>query len=449
MSFIPHTPAQRTAMLARCGVASIEDLFRDIPSEVRAAPLPLGPPRSEYDLLRDFRERADRNRTRLALFLGGGFYDHYVPAAVDALASRSEFYTAYTPYQPEVSQGTLQAMYEYQSHICRLTGMEVSNASVYDGGNAVFEACRMALGAVRGRRRIVIADSLNPLYRDILRTGSANLDIDRVEVATNPGGDGCEALAAALDDSTAGVIVQNPDFFGSVHDYSALAARCHEKGARLIQCVYPMALAMIAPPGEQGADIAVGEGQSLGNPLGFGGPYFGFMATTGRLTRKLPGRLAGRTLDRNGREAFVLTIQAREQHIRREKATSNICTNQALCALRANLYLSLVGRAGFSAVARACYDKAEYAKRVFSAIPGVRVLNTAPTFNEFVLALPVDAARCAGAMMAEGVVPGLPLGAFYPALTRGLLVALTEKRTRAEIDRAASLMRRTLESFGE
>jgi len=433
MSYIANTPEQTKAMLKACGADSIEELFADIPADLAPPPLDLPEPRSEQEIMAHFEGIAGRNYSGLTNFLGGGFYDHYIPAAVDALAGRSEFYTAYTPYQPEVSQGTLQAIYEYQTQICRLTGMDVANASVYDGGTALYEACQMAFQASRKRTRIVMDSGVNPVYRKMLHSYTANLAIDFAEAPVVHGHSDREALFDLLDDKTAAVIVQNPNFFGAVDNHQDIVEHCHQRGILVIQSVYPIALAEIVSPGEIGVDIATGEGQSLGIPLSFGGPYLGFMACRRDLARRLPGRISGRTVDDQGREAFVLTLQAREQHIRRQKATSNICTNQALCALRAHIYLSLLGRQGLAEVAELCRAKTEYTKQRLANIPGVEVKQSSPTFNEFTVELPISAENFAARMVERGFAPGFPLGHYYEDLENYLLVAVTEKRTKSEI----------------
>lgn len=432
MSFIANTKEQQAEMLEACGVESVDDLFCDIPDSLKPASFNLPPARSELEVVNLFTAAARRNYSKLTNFLGGGFYDHFIPAAVDALANRSEFYTAYTPYQPELSQGTLQAIYEYQSHICRLTGMDVSNASMYDGGTALYEACQMALVATR-RKRIIMDSGVNPVYRTIIHTYTKNLSINLTEIPVEHGQTDRERIAGELDDNVAAVILQNPNFFGVVDDHSDIAEMCHRRGILVIQSCYPIALAMIKSPGETGVDIATGEGQSLGIPLSFGGPYLGFMATTRELMRKIPGRLVGRTLDRNGNDAFVLTLQAREQHIRREKATSNICSNEALCALRANIYLSLMGKEGIKKVAALCHAKANYAKKRLEAIDGVEIMKSSPTFNEFILHMPMDTRDIVGGLIERGIAPGLPLGRFYRGMEQYLMVAVTEKRTKYEI----------------
>lgn len=416
MSWIPTTEADRQAMLETIGVADIEELFSSIPAPLRMKSWDIPPGMSEMAVREHVAALAARNQAGHVSFLGGGYYDHYIPAAVDALSGRSEFYTAYTPYQPERSQGTLQSIYEYQSAMCRLTGMEFANASLYDGGTAVFEAATMAVRITR-RHRVVLHPSLNPVYRKMLLTHAANLDLDILE-----GDDPADAAC---------VIVQNPSFLGTVADYTALGARCREAKALLVVSFYPVSLGLLKTPGEMGADIAIGEGQCLGMPLGFGGPYLGIMATRREHVRKMPGRIAGETVDREGRRGFVLTLQAREQHIRRTKAMSNICSNQALCALRALIHLSLWGRDGFKELAVACHSKAEYLKKQLGF---ATVLNDGPTFNEFAVRLPADARRVCAAMLEHGFVAGLPLADVGAGEPNDLLIAVTEKRSREDLD---------------
>ncbi len=432
MNYIANTENQRREMLATCGVESQNDLFNCIPDSLRSPELDLPPGRSELEVKRYFERIAARNYSHLTTFIGGGIYDHFIPAAVDAITSRSEFYTAYTPYQPELSQGTLQAIYEYQSDICRLTDMDVANASLYDGGTALCEACQMALHVTK-RKRIVMDSGINPVYRTMVYTYTANLAIDFEKVRVTHGQSDRSRIFAALDEDTAAVILQNPNFFGVIDDHSDIVEHCHKRGILVIQSVYPVAMALLKTPGEIGVDIVTGEGQSLGIPLGFGGPYLGFMATTNKFVRKMPGRLVGRTVDRNGKEAFVLTLQAREQHIRRDKATSNICTNEALCALRAHVYLSLVGPEGLKEVAQLCLSKSEYAKQRLNQIPDVEVMQSSPTFNEFTVRLPIDAMEMVNKLIERGIAPGLPLGRFYPDMDNYLLVTVTETRTKHDI----------------
>jgi glycine dehydrogenase subunit 1 len=432
MSYIPTTGKERAAMLSACGVESIDDLFADIPENLRARSFSIPPGKSELEIYAWFDALSRGNYSHLISFLGGGYYDHFIPAAVDALASRSEFYTAYTPYQPELSQGTLQAAYEYQTLICRLTGLDVSNASVYDGGTALYEACQMAIHAT-DRRKVIMDGGVNPIYRKMIYSYTANLSMEFVEVPVSHGQSNRALVYEALDDRTAAVILQNPNFFGVMDDHSDIVEKAHALGIIAIQSVYPVALSLLKTPGEQGFDIATGEGQSLGIPLSFGGPYLGFMAARKSLIRKMPGRIVARTADHEGRQGFVLSLQAREQHIRREKATSNICTNEALCALRAHIYCSLLGNEGLKKVAQLCCDKAHYAKERLKAVKGVTVMQSSPTFNEFTVKLPVDAGECVGRMIERGFSAGFPLGRYYQGMENYLLVAVTEKRTKYEI----------------
>ncbi|MHB8154650.1 MAG: aminomethyl-transferring glycine dehydrogenase subunit GcvPA, partial [Candidatus Omnitrophota bacterium] len=343
MSYIPHTPEDIKQMLLTIGVKSIDDLFKDIPVTLRPKSFNLPASKSEFAVTQALGKLAAKNATSLVNFVGAGFYDHFIPAAVDSLSSRSEFYTAYTPYQPECSQGWLQAIYEYQSIICELTGLDVSNASLYDGGTALFEAMMMAVRHT-GRNKIILDSGVNLIYRTMLYTYTSNLSIEFVEIPVVHGQSCREELFKYLDDQTAAVIFQNPNFFGVVDDYSEVVEKVHKFGALAIASVYPISLGLLKTPQEMGFDIATGEGQSLGIPLSFGGPYLGFMAARSQLVRQMPGRIVGSTVDSEGKRGFVLTLQTREQHIRREKATSNICSNEALCALRAAIFVSLLGR---------------------------------------------------------------------------------------------------------
>ena len=434
MDFVSNTNEQRKAMLAEIGLSG-EELFADIPAGMRACEMDIPLGLSEQEMRRRMEGLADRNATDLVSFLGGGFYDHFVPAAVGALAGRSEFYTAYTPYQPEVSQGTLQAIYEYQSCICRLTEMEVSNASLYDGGTALYEAVMMAMRITETGRRIIVDDGVSPIYRTMLRSYTRNLGIELVETQNKEGLADRDAIAKQLENDACAVVVQNPNFFGCIDDVSDLAELAHKRGAMLIVSAYPISLGLLKTPGAMGADIVTGEGQSLGLGLNFGGPYLGFMACRKEHMRKIPGRIAGRTVDSQGRQGFVLTLQAREQHIRREKATSNICTNQALMALTATIYLSLLGKQGLADLARVCADKAWYAQKRLLAIPGVRLRYPGRWyFNEFVLELPNNADRVIRRLLERGLAAGFPLVRYYPQMEKSLLVAVTEKRTKEEID---------------
>ena len=421
-SWIPATDDDRAAMLDTIGVSSVDDLFAAIPKDLRPKSWNLPPGKSEMAVRDEVARLAARNNPGDLCFMGGGYYDHYVPSAVDALTSRSEFYTAYTPYQPEASQGTLQSIYEYQSAICRLTEMEFANASLYDGGTAVFEAATMAMRCTR-RNKIVLHDSLNPRYVAMLRTHAAHLDIEIVS-----GDDPAEAAC---------VVVQNPSFHGMVRDFTELGARCKEAGALMVVSFYPVSLGMLKTPGAMGADIAIAEGQNIGMSLGFGGPYLGIMATRKQYVRKMPGRIAGETTDNNGTRGFVLTLQAREQHIRRTKAMSNICSNQALCALRALIHLSLLGKQGFAELAVQCHSKAEYLK---SKLTFAEVLNDGPTFNEFAVRLKAPAEETATALSKQGIIAGLPLSAVGAGEPNDLLIAVTEKHTRADLDKFAAAL---------
>ena len=431
--YCPHTPEEIAAMLSVIGVASVEELFAPIPAELRAKTFNLPAGMSEFETFSRMQAIAADNTQGMTNFIGGGFYDHIIPSVVDHLSGRSEFYTAYTPYQPECSQGTLQALFEYQTAICRLTGLDVSNASLYDGGTACAEAAMMAL-RVTGRHKIVVDGCVSPFSRQVLKTYLFNLDVEVIEIAPQKGQLDRAALVALLDDSVAAVLVQNPNFFGTVEDFTALADQVHGVGALLIGSVYPIALGMLKSPGEVGIDIAVGDGQSLGNPLSFGGPSFGFIAARKKLIRNMPGRIVGETVDRNGTRGFVLTLQAREQHIKRHKATSNICSNQGLCALRGLIFLSSVGKEGLTDLAALNRDKAEYAKAQLTALPGVSVLQSAATFNEFTLYLPKNAAAVVGVLLDKGIAAGVPLGDYYEGAENCLVVTVTEKRIRKEID---------------
>lgn len=436
MSYIPHTQEDIQEMLSAIGAKSIDELFKDIPASLKPKSFNLPAPKSEFAVTQVLRKLAAKNATGLVNFVGAGFYDHFIPASVDALAGRSEFYTAYTPYQPECSQGWLQAIYEYQSIICQLTGMDVSNASLYDGGTALFEAMMMALRQT-GRNKIILDSGVNLIYRTMLYTYTSNLCVEFVEIPVAHGQSSREELFKHLDDKTAAVILQNPNFFGAIDDHSDIVEKVHKFGALAIASVYPVSLGILKTPGEMGFDIATGEGQSLGIPLSFGGPYLGFMAVKNELVRQMPGRIVGSTVDSDGKRGFVLTLQTREQHIRRHKATSNICSNEALCALRAAVFVSLLGKDGLNELAQHNYQKAEFAKKELSRIKGVEVKRSSPTFNEFTVLLPRHADEVVHRMIEKGFACGFPLGRFYKGMDNYLLVAVTEKRTKEEICRLA------------
>ncbi|MCK5581203.1 MAG: aminomethyl-transferring glycine dehydrogenase subunit GcvPA [Candidatus Omnitrophica bacterium] len=430
-------------MLETIGVKCLDDLFVDIKPEHAPKSFDLPEGKSEFEVVKHINHLADKNVRDLTLFVGGGYYDHYVPPVIESLISRGEFYTAYTPYQPECSQGTLQALYEYQSAICSLTEMEVANASLYDGGTALYEAIMMAVRITK-RKRVVMDGGVSPISRKIIKSYTTNLDIEFQETPVVHGQSDRAQIVKLLDDKTAAVILQNPNFFGAIDDHADIVEAAHEKGALVIESVYPVSLGLLKTPGEMGVDVVVGEGQSLGLPLNFGGPYLGFMATKKKYIRKMPGRIVGETVDAQGRRCFVNTLQAREQHIRREKATSNICTNVALCAVQALMFMSVLGKKGLTNLAKLCLEKAEYAKKVLEKIEGVSVKRSAPTFNEFTVCLPCDAGDVVQRMIAKGFAAGFPLERYYPDMKNYMIVAVTEKRTKEEIDAFAAALSEVL-----
>jgi glycine dehydrogenase subunit 1 len=432
--YISITDAERAEMLKAIGIEQIADLFNDVPAAVRFPAVDLPPPLSEIELRRELSMLASRNANAQthSMFLGAGAYNHFVPSAVDQILRRAEFYTAYTPYQPEISQGTLQAIFEYQSLICALTGMEVANASHYDGGTALAEAAIMAVNCTRNRRTIIVAPGVNPQYRAVLRTYLQGTGIRIIETE-RPAATVAES-AALVDETSAALIVQSPDFFGTLHDLKPLADRVHQAGALFIAHFDPIALGLFQTPGEADADIATAEGQPLGGGLSFGGPYLGIFTCKEKYVRKMPGRLAGATLDLEGRIGYVLTLQAREQHIRREHATSNICTNQGLMALAAAVYLGLMGRQGLRRVAELCYHRAHYAAAQIARLPGYAVLDRGPFFKEFVVRCPRPVAEINAALRAHGIIGGYDLAPDYPHLGDAMLLCVTEMTSRAEID---------------
>ncbi len=439
--YLPNTEQDRAAMLKTIGVESVTDLFYDVPAAVRNPDLKLPPALSELDLMRELEAMSGRNANlkENACFLGAGAYNHFIPSTVSHLIFRSEFYTAYTPYQAEISQGTLQSIFEYQSLICALTGMDVANASHYDGATAAAEGAILAINQLPGRTKILVCPTLHPEYRATLRT---YLEGQGVQIVgdEDPSMTFEQMVDKHLDERTACVIVANPDFLGHVRDLQPYADRVHAAGALLIVSAYPISLGLYPPPGEYGADVVVGEGQSLGNPIAFGGPYLGIFAAKMKYVRRMAGRLVGQTLDTQGRRGFVLTLQAREQHIRREKATSNICSNEALNALAANVYLSTLGKSGLRQVAELCYHKAHYAAKKINALPGYRVNLKSEFFNEFVVECPQPVAAINAQLREQGIVGGFDLSRDYPHLGHAMLVAVTEMNTREQIDALAKAL---------
>ncbi len=444
MSYIPHTDADRERMLRAIGVESIEDLFAEIPEEVRFRGLLNLPKGMDEIALRAHAQRLaaqNLDASRAVCFLGAGIYDHFSPAVIEAIISRGEFLTAYTPYQPEVSQGILQAMFEYQTMICQLTGMEVSNASMYDGATALAEAALMAWHHT-GRRRIVISQSVHPHYRHVVHTYARAADLQVDEIACSA--EGVTSLDASIADDTACVLWQNPNFYGNLEPMAELTALAHRVGALAILAVDPIALGVLKPPGEYGVDVVVGEGQPLGLAMGFGGPLLGFYACKEDYVRRLPGRIIGETVDVEGRRGFVMTLRTREQDIRRERATSNICTNEALMALSAAVYLSALGKQGLRQVANLCVQKAHYLARRLTELPGVQLVypNTR-FFKEFAVSVPRPAEEVVKELL-PGYLAGVPLSRYEPAREHHLLVAVTEKRTRQEMDDFVQAMRGVL-----
>ena len=438
--YISMTDAERAEMLKTIGVTSSADLFTDVPSAYRFPRLDLPAPMSEPDLVRELQALAGTNAQAHshAIFLGAGAYNHFVPAAVDQILRRGDYYSAYTPYQPEISQGTLQAIFEYQSMICSLTGMEIANASHYDGATAIAEAAIMAINVVRNRRKIVVARGVNPQYRAVLRTYLQALNMPIVGDETP--GTTIEDALAQVDNQTALLIVQNPDFLGRLHDLRGLAERVQAKGALLCVHFDPIALGCFQTPAEIGADIATAEGQPLGIGLNFGGPYLGIFTTRQKYVHKIAGRLVGVTKDVDGRLAYVLTLRAREQDIRRERATSNICTNQALMALAATVYMSLMGRQGMRKVAELCYHRAHYAAAEIAKIPGYTV-HGGPFFKEFVVRCPRPVSEINHELRAQRIIGGYDLSNDEPELGHAMLLAVTEMNRKADIDRLVAALR--------
>jgi glycine dehydrogenase subunit 1 len=438
LRYIPNSPDERAEMLQQIGVASIENLFDSIPATLRLQDhLQVPAALSEIDLLRKFEQTAARNlAANRVSFLGGGAYSHYIPTVVDHLISRSEFFTAYTPYQPEISQGTLQAIFEFQTLVCQLTGMDLANASMYDGSTAMAEAVLMA-ERVTKRSKVIASSAIHPQYLEVAHTyvQHAGIELQHAPFDAATGQTPIEAFDS-IDDQTAAVVVQSPNFFGCIEDVQALGEKAHAHGALLIVAITEaMSLGLLRSPGACGADIVVAEGQSFGVPLSFGGPYVGLFATRDKYARQIPGRLVGEAYDKKGRRGFVLTLATREQHIRREKATSNICTNEGLIALASTIYLETMGRRGVQEAARQCAQKAHYAASEIARVPGFSLPFSAPFFNEFVVRAATAASPLLDKLAREkGIDGGIALSRFYPDRTNDFLVCVTETNTREEID---------------
>jgi glycine dehydrogenase subunit 1 len=464
MSFVPHTPDEIKEMLGAIGAKSIEELFQAIPAELRLKKLlNLPGPMSEFEVSAHIKALAGKNISTeqpirpghpggYVSFLGAGCYNHYIPAVVNHLAGRSEFYTSYTPYQAEASQGNLTAFFEYQTMVCELTGMEAANASVYDGATALAEAVLMSL-AVTGKKKVVVSKTIHPEYRQVLHTYLKDLP---VRTGDSPGGNAeiievnydkngqtdLNLLQKVITPDIACVAIQNPNFFGIIEECNEISKLTHKEKALLIAVVNPISLGILKSPGEYNADIAVGEGQPLGNEMYFGGPHLGLFAAKMAYVRKMPGRLVGQTVDKDGKRGFVLTLSTREQHIRREKATSNICSNEALLALRAGIYLSAIGKQGIKKLANLCLQKAHYAADAIKSIKGYELVFNSPFFHEFVIRSPIKASILNQKLLAEGIIGGLDLEQFYPELKNTLLFCTTEVNSKSDIDRLVAVLKK-------
>lgn len=436
MNYVPNTVDQQEQILARIGVNSFEELFADIPESVRRqAQLKIREGMSELELVKYIGGLAAQNKTveEYISYLGAGAYEHFIPSYVDQLLLRSEFYTAYTPYQPEISQGTLQAIYEFQTLVCELTGMDGANASMYDGASALAEAALMSCDATR-RKKILVPQTIHPEYREVLHTYLPPRGVEIVEIPYEDGAVNLEALEKELNQEVGAVLLQSPNFFGSIEKAEEIGKMAHAKGALMVMVVNPVSLGLLKSPGELGADIAVGEGQPFGNPLNYGGPYLGFLACRDKYLRRMPGRIVGATKDKNGKKGYVLTLQAREQHIRREKAASNICSNEALCALAFTIHLSGLGKNGLKEMAKLNLQKAHYAAQEIAKIPGMKLAFTGPFFHEFVVTTEKSPAQVNKELLKHKIIGGLDLSRFYPELDHHLLFCVTETKTKEDID---------------
>ena len=442
MNYVPNTGDQQEQILTRIGVGSLEELFADIPESVRRqAQLKIREGLSELELVKYMGRLAAENKTveEYTSYLGAGAYEHFIPSYVDQLLLRSEFYTAYTPYQPEISQGTLQAIYEFQTLVCELTGMDGANASMYDGASALAEAALMSCDATR-RKKVLVPQTIHPEYREVLRTYLLPRGVEILEIPYKEGAVDSEALEKVLNTEVAAVLLQSPNFFGMIEKAEEIGQMAHAKGGLLVMAVNPVSLGLLKSPGELGADIVVGEGQPFGNPLNFGGPYLGFLACREKYVRRMPGRIVGATKDKNGKKGYVLTLQAREQHIRREKAASNICSNEALCALAFTIHLSGLGKRGLKEMARLNLQKAHYGAEEIGKLPGMSLAFQGPFFHEFVIKTEVSPRKINEALLSHKIIGGLKLSRFYPELDQHLLFCVTETKTKEDIDRLVAGM---------
>ena len=433
MPYTPHTKSDIKDMLDVIGLENENDLFSSVPSDLRVDHLNLKDGLDEFSTYSKFKKLSLKNDVNKVMFMGGGYYDHIVPSGVDALAGRSEFYTAYTPYQAEASQGTLQSLYEFQSLICELTGMDVANASMYDGATALAESALMAVRLTK-RNKILIDAGVNKTYIKVVQTYLKFRDIEVEVIDMNKDLTDFAAVEAKIDSSIAAYLFQNPNFFGTIQDFTSLISKLHESKVLAVMSAYPIALGMIKDPGSLDVDIVCGDGQCLGNYLNFGGPTFGFMATKQEDIRNLPGRIIGKTKDRDGKEMFVLTMQAREQHIRRQRATSNICSNQNLLALRSTMFMALLGKKGLKEMSTLCFNKSEYLKENLSKISALEICNTAATFNEFIIKTSMESDKFLNALLEKGFYAGINLSNLYENRENEVLISVTEKRTKEELD---------------
>lgn len=438
--YVPYTDEEKQAMLDAVGISSVEELYADVPEEARLEGLDIPEGLSEFEVARHMADTAEKNIIFKSIFRGAGSYDHYIPAIVKSVTSKEEFVTAYTPYQAEISQGVLQSIFEYQTQICELTGMDVSNASVYDGAVAAAEAVFMCQD--RKKHGVILPETVDPQVIEVIRTYCESRDVKVTVVPTKDCAADIDALKASLDGDSACVLIQSPNYYGVIEDAAAVVEAAHAAGAKVIMSCNPVSLGLLKTPGEYGADIAVGEGQSLGLPMAFGGPYLGFMACRHDMMRKLPGRIVGQTTDHDGNRCFVLTLQAREQHIRREKASSNICSNEALCAMTASVYLAAMGPAGMKRLAETCASHAHYAAEKISAISGFSLRSERQFFHEFLTECPIDAGKLCAELEKRGILPGLPVDG-------GILWCCTEKNSKKQIDELVEAIDDIIKTAGE